>query len=126
VVAALETYAQQYRRHVRPRFGHRALAEITGLELSDFAPPPARSRARAVECVRHTHKNMLIELDVPEIAQDERLGHRPPGMRAVYAHATPDMRKHMIDGLERVWDNEGKPHFKSQILRPSARRFATT
>jgi len=35
--ATLENYAQQYRRHVHPRFGRRALAEITGLELSDFA-----------------------------------------------------------------------------------------
>jgi hypothetical protein len=35
--ATFEAYAQQYRRHVRPRFGHRSLAEITGLELSDFA-----------------------------------------------------------------------------------------
>jgi integrase len=50
--------------------------------------------------LRHTHKNMLIELDVPEILHDERLGHHPPGMRAVYAHTTPAMRKQMIDGLD--------------------------
>jgi hypothetical protein len=34
--ATLENYAQQYRRHVHPRFGQRALAEITGLDLSEF------------------------------------------------------------------------------------------
>jgi hypothetical protein len=51
---------------------------------------------------------MLVELDVPEILQDERLGHRPPGMRAVYAHATPAMRKQMIDGLERMWADPEK------------------
>jgi integrase len=50
--------------------------------------------------LRHTHKNMLIELDVPEILHDERLGHHPPDMRAVYAHTTPAMRKQMIDGLD--------------------------
>lgn len=61
--------------------------------------------------LRHTHKNMLIELGVPEIAQDERLGHRPPGMRAVYARATPAMRKQMIDGLERVWADQRKAQF---------------
>jgi hypothetical protein len=33
-------------------------------------------------------------------------------MRAVYAHTTPAMRKQMIDGLERVWANEGKLQFK--------------
>lgn len=35
--ATLETYAQQYRRHVHPCFGDRALAEITGLDLVGFA-----------------------------------------------------------------------------------------
>jgi hypothetical protein len=35
--ATMESYAQQYRRHVHPRFGQRALAEITGLDLSEFA-----------------------------------------------------------------------------------------
>ena len=56
--------------------------------------------------LRHTQKNMLIELDVPEILQDERLGHHPPGMRATYAHTTPAMRKQMIDGLEQMWANQ--------------------
>ena len=35
--ATLENYAQQYRRRVHPRFGQRVLAEITGLDLSEFA-----------------------------------------------------------------------------------------
>jgi len=35
--ATLESYAQQYRRHVHPCFGERALAEITGLDLVGFA-----------------------------------------------------------------------------------------
>ncbi|MBR7825775.1 site-specific integrase [Actinospica sp. MGRD01-02] len=35
--ATLETYAQQYRRHVHPYFGERALSGITGLDLAGFA-----------------------------------------------------------------------------------------
>jgi hypothetical protein len=35
--ATLETYAQQYRRHVHPCFGDRAFAEITALDLAGFA-----------------------------------------------------------------------------------------
>ena len=31
----------------------------------------------------------------------------------VYAHTTAAMREHMIDGLERVWANEGKTQFKA-------------
>lgn len=46
---------------------------------------------------------MLAELGVPEALRDERLGHRPPGMRRVYEHATAGMRKEMIDGLEQMW-----------------------
>jgi hypothetical protein len=46
---------------------------------------------------------MLVELEVPEALQDDRLGHRPPGMRAINARATPAMRKQMIYGLERMW-----------------------
>ena len=53
--------------------------------------------------LRHSHKNMLVELDVPEILQDDRLGHRPPGMRIIYAHTTPAMREQMIYGLEQMW-----------------------
>jgi len=71
--------------------------------------------------LRHTHKNMLIELDAPEILHDERLGHHPPGMRAIYAHTTPAMRKQMIDGLERVWANEGKT-FPGPLPRPAHTR----
>src|SRR6185437_13805938 len=48
--------------------------------------------------LRHTHKTMLIELGVPEILQDERLGHHPPGMRGVYAHTTVRMRQAMAEG----------------------------
>ena len=53
--------------------------------------------------LRHTHRTILAELGVPEALRDERLGHRPPGMRRVYEHATPGMRKEMIDGLELMW-----------------------
>lgn len=60
--------------------------------------------------LRHTHKTMLVELEVPEVLQDERLGHRPTGMHAVYAHTTPTMRKQMIEGLERIWaDRDESP-----------------
>ena len=51
---------------------------------------------------------MLVELEVPEVLQGERLGHRPTGMRAVYAHTTPTMHKQMIEGLERMWADREK------------------
>ena len=53
--------------------------------------------------LRHMHKTMLTELGVPEILQDERLGHDPPGMRGVYAHTTVRMRQAMAEGLQELW-----------------------
>lgn len=44
--ATLETYAQQYRRHVHPCFGERALAEITGLDLVPYQATFARLTLR--------------------------------------------------------------------------------
>jgi integrase len=55
--------------------------------------------------LRHSHKTLLTELGVPEVLQDERLGHHPPGMRTVYAHSTTAMRTAMLEGLERTWQH---------------------
>ena len=53
---------------------------------------------------------MLVELGVPEVLQDERLGHHPPGMRGVYAHTTNAMREAMVEGLQGQWENEQSQH----------------
>jgi integrase len=53
--------------------------------------------------LRHTHRTILAELGVPEALRDERLEHRPLGMRRVYEHATPGMRQEVIDELELIW-----------------------
>lgn len=53
--------------------------------------------------LRHTHSTMLAELGVPEVLRDERLGHRPPGMRSVYTHTTPGMHTTMLTELEATW-----------------------
>jgi integrase len=61
--------------------------------------------------LRHSLKTLLTELGVPEVLQDERLGHHPPGMRTVYAHPTAAMRAAMLEGLERIWQRTGaQPH----------------
>ena len=32
------------------------------------------------------------------------MGHEAPGMRGVYSHITPHMRKDLTDGLQTVWE----------------------
>ena len=61
------------------------------------------SASRRTHDLHHTHRTILAELAVPEALRDERLGHRPPGMRRVYEHATSGMREEMIDALELMW-----------------------
>jgi hypothetical protein len=48
---------------------------------------PALCRGLRLQDLCHTHKTMLIGLGVPEALQNERLGHHPAGVPALYAHA---------------------------------------
>ena len=74
-------------------------------ELRSPAEPPLHPGLRFHD-LRHTHKTMLIELGVPEVLQDERLGHHPPGMRGVYAHTTRRMREELVARLQDLWEHE--------------------
>jgi integrase len=64
---------------------------------------PALCSGARFHDLRHTHATMLVESGVPQVLRDERLGHRPPGVRGTYTHVTPSMRAAMVAGLELVW-----------------------
>lgn len=53
--------------------------------------------------LRHSHKTWMISAGVPEVAQAERLGHKIPGVRGVYSHATPEMRQHVVDAMQELF-----------------------
>jgi integrase len=53
--------------------------------------------------LRYTHKTWLIEDDIPEIAQAQRLGHRMPGVRGIYSHVTPAMQQRITQALQDRW-----------------------
>jgi integrase len=98
--ATLETYAQQYRRHVHPRFGHRALAEITGLELSDFARRlrEAGLAPSSVTVVLSVIRNLLADAvseGLIPTAPPLRLRHRRTG-------ADTPVRPGIVVGVETV------------------------
>lgn len=57
--------------------------------------------------LRHTHKTWMIEDDVPEIAQCERLGHKLAGVAGIYSHVTATMIRRLVDGLQRRWEHTG-------------------
>ena len=53
--------------------------------------------------LRHSHETWLDDLGVRYVLQSERMGHEVPGMRGVYSHITPGMRRDLWDGLEKLW-----------------------
>ncbi|WP_242907449.1 tyrosine-type recombinase/integrase [Actinomadura terrae] len=55
--------------------------------------------------LRHHHKTVLDELDVPDVLKQERMGHRMKGIQGVYSHVTDAMRRRLIAQLQRRWTN---------------------
>lgn len=95
--------------------GRPVLLAVDGRVLEPDMPPICRGLR--LQDLRHTHKTMLIELGVPDVLQDERLGHRPASVQGVYAHATPAMRARLIEGLQQLW----KQHRRSLRARGEPR-----
>lgn len=53
--------------------------------------------------LRHHHKTILDELDVPEVIKHERMGHKMKGIQGVYSHVTDAMRRRLVARLQRRW-----------------------
>lgn len=64
---------------------------------------PISSGLTAHGC-RHGHQTWLDEIGTPRVLSAERMGHELPGMHGVYAHVSSGMRVHLIDSLQRLWE----------------------
>jgi integrase len=53
--------------------------------------------------LRHGHQTWLDDLGIRYVLRAERMGHEVPGMRGVYSHVTPGMRKELTNGLQEIW-----------------------
>jgi integrase len=84
------------------RAWHTACDGTTGGTASRGGLAPVCRGARFHD-LRHAHATMLVELGVPEVLRDERLGHKPPGVRGIYTHTTAAMRTAMTTALELTW-----------------------
>ncbi|GAA2449100.1 hypothetical protein GCM10010191_78240 [Actinomadura vinacea] len=51
--------------------------------------------------LRHHHKTILDELDVPEVIRHEWMGHQMKGIQGVYSHVTDPMRQRRWTTLNR-------------------------
>jgi integrase len=54
--------------------------------------------------LRHTHKTLMRELGTPPKLMDERMGHEDGSVQARYDHVTPEMRRRLMEGLTRLWE----------------------
>lgn len=54
---------------------------------------------------RHTHRTLLAQEGIPEVARAARLGHKVSGMASVYEHVTPQMLAQIQSVLETLWWN---------------------
>jgi integrase len=55
--------------------------------------------------LRHSHKTWMAEDGIPEILAEQRLGHKVPGMRGLYAHASDRMRDDLRNALQARWQD---------------------
>lgn len=54
--------------------------------------------------LRHSHKTLMRELGTPPKLMDERMGHEDGSVQARYDHITPSMRRRLMEGLTRLWE----------------------
>ncbi|MFD3574721.1 hypothetical protein [Streptomyces sp. NPDC058644] len=57
-----------------------------------------------MDLLRHTHDTYQAQIGVAEPLAFEQAGHRRPGIKAVYQHPTPDMRKQRLEGLQEIFE----------------------
>jgi integrase len=61
---------------------------------------------------RHTHATWLDAANLNKVLQMDRRGHAMSGMDAVYTHVTPEMRHHLCDVLEALWQRAVAQRFE--------------
>ncbi|CAG6392727.1 hypothetical protein NMG29_06430 [Streptomyces cocklensis] len=91
------------RQVVRPASdGREALAASKGhAPRSAWEPIMPGLTMRAL---RHTHDTYQDEIGVKPALAFEQAGHKRPGIKAVYQHPTPDMRRARLEGLQGIYE----------------------
>lgn len=56
---------------------------------------------------RHAQATWMEEDNLSDILKHYILGHRPPGIRGVYAHPSPAMRRARIEAMQARWERSG-------------------
>lgn len=57
-----------------------------------------------MRALRHTHDTYQDQIGVRPALAFEQAGHKRPGIKAVYQHPTPEMRRARLDGLQEIYE----------------------
>ena len=57
-----------------------------------------------MRALRHTHDTYQDEIGVKPALAFEQAGHKRPGIKAVYQHPTPEMRRVRLEGLQGIYE----------------------
>ncbi|WP_255951615.1 hypothetical protein [Streptomyces odontomachi] len=57
-----------------------------------------------MRALRHTHDTYQDQIGVKPALMYEQAGHRRPGIKAVYQHPTPEMRRVRLEGLQELYE----------------------
>ncbi|MFB6776457.1 hypothetical protein ACFCX0_03290 [Streptomyces sp. NPDC056352] len=72
-----------------------------------------------MRALRHTHDTYQDQIGVKPALAFEQAGHRRPGIKAVYQHPTPDMRRDRLDGLQEIYEGAMEALGWSQVWEKS-------
>jgi hypothetical protein len=61
-------------------------------------------RGVTMRALRHTHDTYQDQIGVKPSLAFEQAGHKRPGIKAVYQHPTPAMRRERLDGLQEIYE----------------------
>lgn len=61
-----------------------------------------------MRALRHTHDTYQDQIGVKAALAFEQAGHKRPGIKAVYQHPTPDMRRDRLEGLQGIFEDAMK------------------
>lgn len=81
--------------------GRKELAKVRGRAAREAVPPIMKGLTMRV--LRHTHDTYQDQIGVKPALAFEQAGHKRPGIKAVYQHPTPDMRRLRLEGLQEIY-----------------------
>lgn len=86
--------------------GRDAVAKVRGRAARDAVPPIME--ALTMRALRHTHDTYQEQIGVKSALAFEQAGHKRPGIKAIYQHPTPDMRRDRLAGLQEIYERAMK------------------